>query len=131
MRYLVLLKALSTPQGPPPPELMQAIMALGEDATNAGALLDTQGLQPSTSGARVSLLGGALSIADGPFTETKELISYAVYDVRSREDAVEWTNRFLKVHRDRWPGWEGEADILKIFGPEDFAPPATGTSPTA
>ena len=131
MRYLVLLKALSTPQGPPPPELMQAIMALGEDATNAGALLDTQGLQPSTSGARVSLLGGALSTADGPFTETKELISYAVYDVRSREEAVEWTNRFLKAHRDRWPGWEGEADILKICGPEDFAPPASGTSPTA
>ncbi len=131
MRYLVLLKALSIPAGPPPPELMQAIMTLGEDATNAGALLDTQGLQPSTSGARVSLLGGALSTVDGPFTETKELISYAVYDVRSREEAVEWTNRFLKVHRDRWPGWEGEADILKVFGPEDFAPAAADPSPTA
>lgn len=131
MRYLVLLKALSTPQGPPPPELMQAIMTLGEDATTAGVLLDTQGLQPSTSGARVSLLGGALGIADGPFTETKELVSYAIYDVRSREEAVEWTNRFLKVHRDRWPGWEGEADVLKIFGPEDFGPPADGSGPTA
>ena len=123
MRYLVLLKAVTTPDGPPPPELMAAIMQLGEDARNAGVLLDTQGLQPSATGARVSLLGGAMSTADGPFTESKELISYAVYDVRSKEDAVEWTNRFLRAHHDSWPGWEGEADVLKIFGPEDFAPP--------
>lgn len=126
MRYLVLLKALSTSGTPPPAELMDAIMALGEDAKNAGVLLDTQGLQPSAAGSRVSLTGGQLSAADGPFTESKELISYALYDVRSKEDAVEWTNRFLKLHQQMWPGWEGEADVLKVFGPEDFAPPAGG-----
>lgn len=129
MRYLVLLKASAAPTSPPPPELMAAIMALGEDATTAGALLDTQGLQPSAAGARVSLLGGRLSTADGPFTESKELISYAVYDVRSREDAVEWTTRFLKLHRDLWPGWEGEADVLKVFGPEDFPAPGDAGPP--
>lgn len=129
MRYLVLLKASATPTSPPPPELMAAIMALGEDATTAGALLDTQGLQPSAAGARVSLLGGRLSTADGPFTESKELISYAVYDVRSREDAVEWTTRFLKLHRDLWPGWEGEADVLKVFGPQDFPAPGDAGLP--
>ncbi len=126
MRYLVLLKALSTSGTPPPAELMDAIMALGENAKNAGVLLDTQGLQPSAAGSRVSLTGGQLSAADGPFTESKELISYALYDVRSKEDAVEWTNRFLKLHQQMWPGWEGEADVLKVFGPEDFAPPAGG-----
>src|SRR5215218_11144609 len=120
VRYLVLLKAVTTPEGPPPPELMEAIMTLGEDARDAGVLLDTQGLQPSATGARLSLLGGTLGTADGPFTESKELISYALYDVRSREDAVEWTNRFMQLHRDLWPGWEGEADVLKVFGPEDF-----------
>ena len=125
MRYLVLLKAVTTPDGPPPAELMEAIMTLGEDARKAGVLLDTQGLHASAAGTRVSLLGGALRSADGPFTESKELISYAVYDVRSKEEAVEWTNRFLRVHRDRWPGWEGEADVLKVFAPEDVpAPPA-------
>lgn len=126
MRYLVLLKALTTPDTPPPPELMAAIMTLGEDAKNAGVLLDTQGLQPSAAGSRVSLTQGQLSAADGPFTESKELISYALYEVRSKEDAVEWTNRFLKLHSELWPGWEGEADVLKVFGPEDFAPPAGG-----
>lgn len=66
MRYLILLKAVSVPDSPPPPELMAAIMTLGEDAKNAGVLLDTQGLQPSAAGSRVSLVGGRLSAADGP-----------------------------------------------------------------
>jgi len=131
MRYLVLLKAASVPNTPPPPELMAAIIALGEDAKNAGVLLDTQGLQPSAAGSRVTLSRGTLTSADGPFTESKELISYALYDVRSREDALEWTNRFMKLHRDLWPGWEGEADVLKVFGPEDFGSAAGGPGDTA
>jgi len=131
MRYLVLLKATSLPDNPPSPELMAAIMALGEDARNAGVLLDTQGLQPSAAGSRVSLTRGHLSAADGPFTESKELINYALYDVRSKEDAVEWTNRFLKLHRDLWQGWEGEADVLKVFGPEDVAGSGSEPSGTA
>ncbi|MGB8385271.1 MAG: hypothetical protein WCG47_29205 [Dermatophilaceae bacterium] len=45
MRYLVLLKAVTTPDGSPPPQLMEAIMTLGQDARNAGVLLDTQGLR--------------------------------------------------------------------------------------
>ncbi len=117
MRYLVLLKATTVPEGPPPAELMSAIMTLGGEASTAGVLVDTQGLQPSANGTRVILAGGELSAADGPFTESKELISYAMYDVRTKEDAIEWTNRFLKLHRDLWVGWEGEADVLAVFGP--------------
>ncbi len=123
MRYLMLLRA-SQPPGPPPPGLMEAIMALGEDATKAGALLDTAGLAPSAAGARVSLQGGALSVTDGPFAESKEFISYALYDVRSKEEAVEWAQRFLRLHRDLWPEWEGDTEVLKVMGPEDFMPPA-------
>ena len=120
MRYIVLLKA---PQmtTPPPAELMDAIMRLGDEATQAGALLDTAGLSPSAAGARVQLAGGQLSVTDGPFAEAKEMISYAVYQVGSKEEAVEWTSRFMRLHRDLWPGWEGEADVLKVLGPEDFA----------
>ncbi|HEU4425370.1 MAG TPA: YciI family protein [Pilimelia sp.] len=122
MRYMILLKG-SQPATPPPAELMDAIMKLGEEATAAGALLDTAGLAPSAAGARVGLYGGRLSVTDGPFAEAKEMISYALYQVRSKEEAVEWTSRFIKLHRDLWPGWEGEAEVLKVFGPEDFAPP--------
>lgn len=123
MRYLVLLRSPQLPTQPPP-GLMEAIMALGDEATKAGALLDTAGLAPSAAGARVQLAGGALSVTDGPFAEAKEMISYALYQVRSKEEAVEWASRFLALHRDRWPGWEGEADVIKVFGPEDFGPPA-------
>ena len=123
MRYLALLRA-AQPATPPPPELMAAIAKLGEEATNSGSLLDTAGLAPSVKGSRVTVAGGDLSVTDGPFAEAKELISYALYEVRTKEEAVEWTSRFMKVHRDLWPGWEGESEVLKVFGPEDFAPPA-------
>ena len=123
MRYLILLKA-NQPATPPPPELMDAIMHLGAEATAAGALLDTAGLVPSAAGAKVRLQGGRLSVTDGPFTEAKETISYVLYQVRSKEEAVEWASRFLALHRDLWEGWEGEAEVLKVMGPEDFAAPA-------
>jgi hypothetical protein len=123
MRYLTLLKA-TQPAGPPPPELMEAIMALGAEATASGALLDTGGLMPSAAGARVEVAGGRLSVTDGPFAEAKETISYALYEVRSKDEAVEWSSRFMSLHRDLWAGWEGETDVLKVMGPEDFAAPA-------
>ena len=124
MRYLMLLHG-NPPPTPPPPDLMEAIMKLGEEATRAGVLLDTQGLAPSAAGGvRVELAGGQLSVTDGPFTEAKEIISYAVYEVRSKEEAVEWASRFIALHRDLWPGWEGDCEIRRVFGPEDFGEPA-------
>ncbi|MEU6072290.1 YciI family protein [Micromonospora sp. NPDC047074] len=123
MRYLTLLKSAQPPT-PPPPGLMDAIAKLGAEAAASGALLDTAGLAPSSAGARVGLYGGRLSVTDGPFAEAKETISYALYQVRTREEAVEWASRFMKLHRDMWEGWEGEVEVLKVFGPEDFPPPA-------
>ena len=122
MRYLILLKG--TRLVDPPAGLMEAIMGLGEEATAAGALLDTAGLAPTDKGARVQLAAGQLGVLDGPFTETKEFISYALYQVRSKEEAVEWAARFLRLHRDFVSDYDGEAEVLKVFGPEDFAPPA-------
>ncbi len=124
MRYIVLLNG-AQPSTPPPPGLMEAIMKLGEEATKAGALLDTAGLAPSAAGARVELAAGNVTVTDGPFTESKELISYALYDVRTKEEAVEWAARFMRIHRDHWAGWEGTANVLKVMGPEDFAPPTS------
>jgi hypothetical protein len=115
MRYLVLLKA-GQPDTPPPPGLMEAIMQLGADATAAGVLLDTGGLLPrATGGARVSVSGGKLSVTDGPFAEAKETVSYALYQVRSKEEAVEWGSRFMQLHVDLWPEWEGDADVYQVM----------------
>ncbi len=123
MRYLILLSG-TQPTDTPPPELMEAITKLGGEATGSGAMLDMGGLAPSAMGARVEVSGGSLTVTDGPFAEAKEMISYAVYQVRSKEEAVEWASRFMNLHKDLWPGWEGESQVLKVFGPEDFAAPA-------
>ena len=122
MRYIVLLK--SQQLADPPPALFEAIMKLGAEATAAGALIDNAGLAQGAPNARIQLGAGGLSVTDGPFAEAKEFISYAQYEVRSKEEAVEWANRFLRLHRDLWPAWEGDADVLKVMGPEDFGPPA-------
>ena len=114
MRYMMLLSGTS-PSTPPPPELFEAIMKLGGEATEAGVLLDTAGLLPSAAGARVALAGGKVTVTDGPFAESKELISYALYEVRSKEEAVQWASRFMTVHRDLWPGWIGTTDILQVM----------------
>ena len=114
MRYLIMLKA-AQPATPPPPELMEAIMNLGAEASAAGVLLDTAGLLPSAAGARVRLSGGSLTVTDGPFAEAKETISYALYEVRDKDEAVEWASRFVGLHRDLWNGWEGDADVLQVM----------------
>jgi hypothetical protein len=121
MRYMILLQG-TQPAGPPPAELMAAIMKLGEEATASGELLDSAGLLPADA-ARVSVAGGHLSVVDGPFAEAKEFISYALYQVRSREEAVEWASRFMRLNLELWPGWEGESTVVKVMGPEDFGPP--------
>src|SRR5690349_8188424 len=113
MRYITILKG-SQPAGPPPEGLMGAIMDLGAEAAASGSMLDNAGLSPSAAGARVTVSGGELSVMDGPFAEAKEFISYAIYDVRSKEEAVEWTSRFMRLHLDLWPGWEGECDVVKV-----------------
>src|SRR4051794_4743838 len=115
MRYVMLLEATHQPTTPPPAGLMEAIMKLGEEATAAGALLDNAGLLPSAAGAKITVTGGDLTVTDGPFAETKELISYALYSVRTKEEAVEWCSRFMKVHRDLWPGWTGTCRVLQVM----------------
>jgi hypothetical protein len=73
-------------------------------------------------GARVRLEGGKVSVIDGPFAETKEVIGgYAVFDVPTKEDAVYWTKRFMEVHKEHWKGWVGETEIRQLFEPAPVA----------
>jgi hypothetical protein len=96
---------------------MQAIDRLGEEARKAGVMVQVGGLAPSATGARIRVSGGKLSVTDGPFAEAKEIVGgFAVYDVKSREEVLEWTRRFMQLHIDHWPGWEGEAEIRQMYG---------------
>jgi hypothetical protein len=119
MRFMGLLKAdkHSEEGAPPSPELMERVGKFIEEITKAGVLLATDGLQPSSQGARVRLSGGKVTVTDGPFTESKELIaSYALLEVRSKAEAIEWTTRFLKVLG------EGECEIRPLFEASDCGP---------
>jgi len=116
LRYFVAFKS-TAPAEKPPPALLDAVMELGDEATKAGVLLDTGGLYPShMGGIRVSLSAGEVTVAEGPFPDPTELISYAIYQVEDKAEAVEWAERFLTLYRDLWPGWEGEVDLLEVLG---------------
>ncbi|MEQ8142392.1 YciI family protein [Streptomyces sp. NPDC005908] len=104
-RYLSLIRIdeNNSPEGGPSPELMQRMGELIEEMTKNGVLLDTAGLTPTAQGTRVHYEGGRLSVTDGPFTETKEVIGgYALLQAKDRAEAIEWTKRFLKVHEPHW-----------------------------
>ena len=75
-------------------------------------------------GTRVRLSGGRITITDGPFTEAKEVVGgFAVYDVGTKEEIIEWTQRFMQLHEEHWPGWEGEAEIRQMFEAPQMPPP--------
>jgi hypothetical protein len=123
MRFLGLLKAdeHSEAGAPPPPELMERMGKFMEAITQAGVLISTGGLQPSSKGARVRLTDGKVTVTDGPFTESKELIaSYAILEAKSLDEAVGWTTRFLKVLG------QGECEVRPVFEP----PPRGGECET-
>ena len=119
MRILGLLKADKDSEAGAPPsrELMERMGTFVEEVTKAGVLLATDGLQPSSKGTRVKLSEGKVTVTDGPFVETKELVaSYALFQVNTMAEAVEWTRRFLEVLG------EGECELRPIYEASDFAP---------
>jgi hypothetical protein len=100
MRVIGLLRADADSESgaPPSPELLERCGAFMEEISRAGVLLATDGLQPSSKGARVRLSGARVTVTDGPLTESKELIaSYALLEVKSMAEAVQWTTRFLQA----------------------------------
>src|ERR1700758_1679713 len=121
MRFMMIVKH-SEKQGPPPKELMDAIAILAQEEVKVGTMLGNGGLGPTAQGARVRLAGGYVTVTDGPFTETKEVIGgYAQFELKSKEEAVESAVRFMELHKKYWPGWEGETEVRQMFEPEDFA----------
>jgi hypothetical protein len=99
----------------PSNELISAMTKFNQQLVDAGAMLDGAGLQASSKGARIRFNGSQRTVIDGPFAETKELISgYWIINVQSREEAIEWAKRT--------PFQEGELEVRQFFEMEDFAP---------
>jgi hypothetical protein len=78
----------------PSAEAVAGMMKYNEALQKAGVLLALDGLHPPSTGVRVSFAGGKPKVADGPFTEAKEVIGgYWMIQVKSKEEAVEWAKR--------------------------------------
>ena len=109
--------------GPPPNALMDAIGKMAEGATEAGRMIQSGGLAPTAMSSRVRLSRGRLTTTDGPFAESKEVIGgFAVFEFNSREEAIESAVNFMELHKQHWPGWDGETEVRQIFAPEDCSP---------
>jgi hypothetical protein len=109
-------------QGMPPKELMDAIGKLTEEAIKDGTLLGNGGLLPTAAGASVRLSGGRVSVTDGPFTEAKEIIGgYALFELKSKEEAVAGAVQFMELHKKYWPAWEGETEVREMMMQQDCA----------
>ena len=110
MRYLCLYKPGSKEVETPPTAHEQEVMGkLIGDMAQAGVLLAVEGCMTSKSGARVRIDAGEFSVTDGPFAETKELIAgFCMLQVKTKEEAIEWTKRFLSV------AGEGESEIRQL-----------------
>ena len=122
MRFMIVVKATKdTEAGKMPEEKMIATMATyHEELVKAGVLLDASGLQPTSKGWRIKYSGGKRTVIDGPFTEAKELIAgYTLIQVKSREEALEWTKRFPNPVGEGAPA---EIEVRQLFELEDFGP---------
>ena len=74
MKFLCIYKP-GKPEGTPPSqEMMSKMGKLIEDGFKSGWLLATEGCLPSALGARVRRSGEKVTVTDGPFTESKEII---------------------------------------------------------
>jgi hypothetical protein len=119
MRILGMMRADKSSEAGdlPTPELMEKMGKFMAEVAQAGVLVATDGLHPSAKGKRVRVSEGKTTVIDGPFTESKELIaSYALFQVKTMEEAIDWTRRFLEVLGG------GECELRPIFEASDFPP---------
>lgn len=109
MRFLSIYKSAET-GALPSPEEMARMGKLVEDGMKAGHLLAVEGCMPSATGARVRLSGGKLTVTDGPFAESKEVIGgLAIIQANSKDEALEIVKQFLTAAGD------GECELRQLF----------------
>ena len=116
MRFLSMVRIHEASGQKPTQRLMDEMGKLVDEMTRSGALVSTAGLTPTREGKRVRSNHGKISVTDGPFTETKEVVGgYAILEAPSMKEALELTRRFLEVHGDEW---NVECEVRPLAMPE-------------
>ena len=113
MKYMMFIKhAESYRSQPIPPELLKAMGEFVNAGLQKGWLKETSGLKASSEGRRMRLSGGKLTVTDGPFSESKEVVGgFAIVEVDSKAEALEIGRQFMELHRVHWPQFECESEI--------------------
>jgi len=129
MKYLMMVKLDGNSEdarkyaagAPPPAALQEAIGKLIEKMLQSGVLVGTGGLRPFADGARIQASGGKLSVTDGPYIESKEVIGgYAIIQAQSKKEALQWGEEFMQIHIDiLGPTYVGELEIRQMADHED------------
>ena len=129
MRYMMIVKFTGNSETgrnyeaglPPAPELLAGLGKLREEMP--GELLETGELLPATKGARIKAAGGKLTVTDGPFIESKEVIGgYAILRASSKKEALKMGEDYMKLHVDiLGPSYEAELEIRQMFDSMDCA----------
>ncbi|MFL6675034.1 MAG: YciI family protein [Massilia sp.] len=111
MQFLILCKADEEFEAgsAPGPQQQGELARFRESLRQAGVLRLAGELLPSAQGARLTFDGGAWSVRRGPFGDPRELVaSFAMIDVRSRDEALAWAAR--------WPGRDGREIEVREAG---------------
>ena len=113
MKYMMLIKHTDDYRGKKPPQgLMDAMDEFIGGYAKQGKFLDGAGLKSSHRGKRVRLHNGQLTVIDGPFTETKELVGgYAIMNLENDDEALDVAKKFMELHQKYWPEFEGESEV--------------------
>jgi hypothetical protein len=119
MKYLTFIRhPESYREVGPPRALMDAMGPFVQKCMQDGSLIDTGGLLPSKDGFRIRLAKGVISMTDGPFVETKEVIGgWAILEADTSSKALRIAREFMELHRKHWPEFEGEAEVRPMFDP--------------
>src|ERR687885_775149 len=118
MRVMVLVKASPESEAGemPSEEMLSEMTDFNEELVRAGVMLAGEGLHPSSKGARVAFSGGERKVIDGPFAETKELLAgYWVWQVKSRDEAIEWAKRIPNP-----TGEDGVVELRPVYEADDL-----------
>src|SRR4030095_640988 len=118
MRYMMFIKHQENfKMDDVPQSFMNAMGQFVEQGFKNGSLVDTAGLQRTAKGNRVRLSGGKITVIDGPFAETKEVIGgYALIEAKSHDQALALATQFMDLHRIHWPQFEGECEVRPLEG---------------
>jgi len=113
MRYMYLIfTSPETLAGPPPQRLMEEVGKMAATQTN---MLSGGGLKTIDQAVRARVKAGKLTLTDGPFAESKEVMGgYAIFEHATREAAIESMRKFMELHVLYGEGWEGVCEMREM-----------------